>query len=119
MASPITILTLLEETAAAHSHDIDYCHYNLLSKNIGWILVSGTIEMVRYPRYRENITIRTWISKFTLVKEYRENIIFDDEGNEIGRAKGIWVFFDIEKKKPVPIFDAIKIKMGSKSSNFR
>ena len=114
MASPTTILTLLEETAAEHCHNIGYNLYNLENQNIGWVLISGIIDMIRYPKYKENITIRTWLSKYSLVKGYRENIIFDDEGNEIGKAKGIWVFYDIQKRKPVPIFDDIKSGWGFK-----
>jgi acyl-ACP thioesterase len=112
MTSPTTILTLLEETAADHCYDIGHSLYSLEKQNIGWILLSGTIDMIRYPTYKENILIRTWISKYSLVKGYRENIIFDSSGSIIGKAKGIWAFYDIEKKKPVPIFDEIKQKWG-------
>jgi acyl-ACP thioesterase len=52
------------------------------------------------------------MSKFTLLKSFRENIIFDSAGNIIGTAKGLWVFYDIEKRKPVPVFDDIKQKWG-------
>jgi len=110
--SPTTILTLLEETAAEHCYDIGYSLYALEKQNIGWVLVSGTIDMRRYPKYKENIVVRTWLSKYTLVKGHRENIILDDSGTVIGKAQGIWVFYDIVKKKPVPIFDEIKTKWG-------
>ena len=112
VASPTTILTLLEETAAEHAFDIGYSLYNLERRNIGWVLTSGIIDMIRYPKYKESIAIRTWVSKFSLVKGYRENIIYDDSGTVIGKAKGIWVFYDIERKKPVPILDEIKSKWG-------
>jgi acyl-ACP thioesterase len=112
MATPTAILTLLEETAAEHSHNIGYSLYNLERQNIGWVLISGAIDMLRYPAYKENITIRTWASKYTLLKGFRENLIIDDSGEIIGKAKGVWVFYDIEKKKPVPIFDEIKSKWG-------
>ena len=115
VASPTTILTLLEETAAEHCHDIDHCLYSLKNQNIGWVLVSGVIDMIRYPRYKENIVIRTWLSKYTLVKGYRENIIYDGDGHIIGSAKGVWVFYDIEKRKPLPIMDQIKEKWGINS----
>jgi len=110
--APTTVLTLLEETAAEHCHNIGYSLHDLERRNIGWVLVSGTIDMLRYPRYKENIEIRTWISKYTLVKGYRENIIYDESGAVIGKARGVWVFYDIDKKKPVPIFDEIKSKWG-------
>jgi acyl-ACP thioesterase len=112
MASPTTMLTLLEETAAEHCHDIGFCLYNLENRNIGWVLLSGVIDMVRYPKYKENITIRTWLSKYTLVKGYRENIIFDNENNIIGRARGIWAFYDTRRRRPVPIFDDIRRNWG-------
>jgi len=111
-ASPPAILTLLEETAAEHCHNIDYCLYSLEKRNIGWVLVSGAIDMIRYPKYKEKIFIRTWMSNYSLVKGYRENIIYDEYGTAIGKAKGIWVFYDIEKRKPVPIFEEIKTRWG-------
>ncbi|MCL2252243.1 MAG: thioesterase [Treponema sp.] len=111
-ASPTVILTLLEETAADHCHNINYDLYSLEEQNIGWVLISGSIDMIRYPKYKEKIFIRTWLSNYSLIKGYRENIIFDENGNEIGKAKGVWIFYDIEKRKPVPIFDEIKTRWG-------
>ena len=111
-ASPTAIFTLLEETAAEHCHSIGHCLHSLEQKNIGWVLVSGVTDMIRYPGYKENITIRTWVSKYSLVRGYRENIIFDEQKNVIGKAKGLWVFYDIEKRKPAPIFDEIKARWG-------
>jgi len=66
--------------------------------------------MDRYPLYKENITIRTWLSKYSTIRAIRENIIFDEQGNIIGRAKGLWLFFDIKRRKPIRIFDDIKKK---------
>lgn len=107
-ASPTTILTLLEETAADHCNLINYSLYDLLKQKIGWVLVSGVMQMERYPRYKEKIIIRTWLSKYSIIKGFRENFIFDEQRNIIGRAKGLWVFFDIERRRPLRIFKEIK-----------
>lgn len=109
-ATPSIMLALLEETAADHCYAINHSLFDLVKKNIGWVLVSGVFQMERYPNYKEKITIRTWLSSYSSIKGYRENIIFDENENIIGRAKGLWVFFDIEKRKPLPIFDDIKEK---------
>jgi acyl-ACP thioesterase len=109
-ASPTTILTLLEETAADHCHSINYSLYQLEAQNIGWVLISGVMQMERYPSYKEKITIRTWLSQYSTIRGYRENIIYDEQNNIIGRAKGLWVFFDIDKRRPVQIFDDIMEK---------
>lgn len=110
VASPTTILTLLEETAAEHCYSIDNSLYQLADKNIGWVLISGIMQMERYPSYKEKITIRTWLSKYSTIKGFRENIIYDELGNIIGKAKGLWIFFDIERRRPTQIFDEIKEK---------
>ena len=108
VASPTTILTLLEETAADHCYSIDHSLYQLGKQNIGWVLFAGDMQMERYPGYKEKITIRTWLSKYSAVKGFRENIIYDEQENIIGRAKGLWIFFDIEKRRPIKILDEIK-----------
>lgn len=105
-ASPAMMLTLLEETAADHCFSIGQGLYDLEKQHIGWVLLSGVIRMERYPVYKERITIRTWLSKYSQIKGFRENIILDASGNIIGRAKGLWLFFDISKRRPVPIFNS-------------
>jgi len=107
IASPTTMLTLLEETAAEHCYSIDHSLYQLADQNIGWVLISGVLQMERYPRYKEKITIRTWLSNYTMIKGHRENLIYDEQDNIIGRSRGLWIFFDINGRRPVKIFDDI------------
>jgi len=109
-ASSSTILTLLEETAADHCYSINHSLYDLEKQNIGWVLLSGVMKMFSYPKYKEKITIRTWLSSYSIVKGIRENIIYNDLGKIIGKAKGLWVFFDIQRRRPIQIFDTIKEK---------
>lgn len=115
VASPTTILTLLEETASDHCSLIGHSLYDLIKQNIGWVLVSGVMKMYHYPKHKENITIKTWLSGYSLIKGIRENIILDEQGNIIGSAKGLWVFFDVNRRRPVQIFEDIKEKWSSYS----
>lgn len=109
-ASPTVMLALLEEAAAEHCYSIGYGLYDLMKLNIGWVLVSGALEMERYPRYKEKITIRTWLSSYSTIRGYRENLIYDEQGEVIGRAKGLWIFYNVLLRKPVPVFDEIKCR---------
>jgi acyl-ACP thioesterase len=110
VASPMTMLMLLEETAADHCDMINNSLFQLAEQNIGWVLVSGFMQMERYPKYKEKIRIRTWLSKYSTVKGFRENIIYDAQDNIIGRAKGLWMFFDIERRRPIEISEDIRNK---------
>jgi medium-chain acyl-[acyl-carrier-protein] hydrolase len=109
-ASPTTIITLLQEAAADHCFSINHGLYDLYNQNIGWILLSGFLQMERYPLYKEKIIVRTWLSNYTTIKGQRENIIYDGQRRVIGRAKGLWLFFDIERRRPIRIFDDIMEK---------
>ncbi len=110
VATPTTMLTLLEEAAADHCYSISHSLYQLEEEGIGWVLFSGVMQMKRYPKYKEKIIIRTWLSKYSTIKGIRENIIYGENGDVIGSAKGLWVFFDINKRKPTQIYDSIKEK---------
>ena len=66
--------------------------------------------MERYPKYKEKIIIRTWISSYKSIRGVRENIIYDESYNVIGRAKGLWVFYDIKKRRPTKLWDEFKEK---------
>lgn len=111
-ATATAMLTLLEETAADHCCHIHHSLFDLQNQNIGWVLVSGVMQLDYYPKYKEKITIRTWLSSYSTVKGFRENIIYNQQNQIIGRAKGLWVFYDIEKRKPIRILDEIKEKWG-------
>ncbi len=107
-ATPVTILTLLQETAADHCLSAGHSLFDLVDNNLGWVLLSGMMQMERYPSYKEKITIRTWISKYHSIRGIRENLIYDEEGTIIGRAKGLWLFYDIERRRPTKILSDFK-----------
>lgn len=112
-ASPITMLRLLQETAGDHHFPLQENVIDLYRKNLGWVLLSGVMQFERYPKYKENIVIRTWMSKFKSIRGIRENMVFDSKGNIIGRARGLWLFFNIEKRKPVAVPDKFREGWGT------
>mgnify|MGYP002353740144 CR=1 FL=1 len=107
-ATPISMLGLLEDAAADHCQDIDYGLYKLLAQDIGWVLISGYMQIDRYPKYKEKIKIRTWLSKYKSIRGFRENVIYDEQEKVIGYAKGQWLFFDIKNRKPARIYPEIE-----------
>ncbi len=102
-ALPMTMLRLLQETAGDHHLPLQENVIDLYRKNLGWVLLSGVMQFERYPRYKEKILIRTWLSQYKSIRGIRENLIFDEQNKIIGRAKGLWLFFDINKRKPIQI----------------
>lgn len=66
-----------------------------------WFLSSWQIEVVRYPKFMEKITVRTWPHNFKSMYGYRNFDILDANGEEVARANSIWIFMDLEKQYPM------------------
>ena len=111
-ASPMTMLRLLQETAGDHHFPIDENVIDLYRKNIGWVLLSGVMQFERYPVYKEIITIKTWLSEYKTIRGIRENLVFDQNGEIIGRGRGLWLFFDINQRKPISIPEKFRLQWG-------
>ncbi len=114
-ATPMTMLRLLQETAGDHHFAIGENVIDLYRKNLGWVLLAGVMQFDRYPKYKEEIAIQTWLSQYKTIRGIRENLVMDGDGNLIGRAKGLWLFFDVEKRRPTPIPDKFKQGWGLKT----
>ena len=102
-ATPVAILNFVEETAADHCAHIGKNVYELQKEGIGWVLYAGYFHMDHYPRYREKITIETWILKFKGFRGYREYRILSEDDKFYGGFRGLWLYFDLEKRRPIPV----------------
>lgn len=105
--TPLTMLSLFEETAFSHCDVSGWDVYRLRNAGYGWILIRGGFSMERYPAYREHFTIETWLSASRHFYGNREFIVRGGDGTPIGTAHSLWVFYDLEHRKPVKVLDDI------------
>jgi medium-chain acyl-[acyl-carrier-protein] hydrolase len=106
-ATPLTLLSLLEETAFSHCDAVGWDVYRLRKEGFGWILLGGTVDIARYPTYREAFTLETWLSASRLFHGQRDYLLRGSAGETIGTARSWWVFYDLERRRPVRILDPI------------
>ncbi len=106
-ATPVTMLSLLEETAFSHCEESGWDIYRLIAEGYGWILLRGCMEMGRYPAYREPFSIQSWCSAtkgFYGTREYR---VLARDGSVLGYARSLWLFYSLERRRPVPVLGEI------------
>lgn len=75
----------------------------LKERRLVWLLNSWQIEIGRLPALAEDITIGTWAYGFHSMYGYRNFVIDDRAGNHLLRANSVWIFYDLEKKRPVRV----------------
>jgi medium-chain acyl-[acyl-carrier-protein] hydrolase len=106
-ATPVAILNLLEETAFSHCEETGWDVFRLVSEGYGWVLLRGGLRMYRYPAYRDDFRVESWCSGtkgFYGTREYR---ISDGEGGLLGFARSLWLFYSLERRRPVPVLGDI------------
>lgn len=94
------IVHYLQDCALAHSESIGRGVEYVDREKRAWFLSGWQIEVDRFPKYQENVTVRTWPHEFKSMYGYRNFDILDSDGTVIVRANSIWIFMDLNKMCP-------------------
>ena len=94
------VVQYLQDCVLAHSESIGRGLDHVAGTKRAWFLSSWQIEVVRFPEYKENVTVRTWPHDFKSMYGYRNFDILDSEGTPVVCANSIWIFMDLAKLCP-------------------
>jgi acyl-ACP thioesterase len=106
-ATPTTMMSLFEDTAFSHCESTGWDVFRLREAGYGWVLMEGGFSMDRYPRYKEPFTVETWLEGAKRFYGKRGFEVKDESGATIGRARSLWVFYDLERRRPASILPEI------------
>jgi acyl-ACP thioesterase len=102
-ATPASILHFLEDIAISHSEAVGLGINQLLAQRTGWVLNRWLLRMDKYPKLGDKILIETWPSKFERFYATREFSIKNAEGNCLGQASSLWIYLNVDKRRPLRI----------------
>ncbi len=98
--SNISILQFLEEIAGIHSGLAGYGVYEIPITNKTWIALGWKVNIIRRPKYLEDIHIKTWCRcDEKNLYSYRDFLILDSDNKEIIKASSKWVLIDVKSKR--------------------
>lgn len=96
--SPRAMLKYFDEVSAVHNNINS--GQEVEAKGYGWMLNKWKVKINKYPKLYENILIKTWISKIDRFFVNREYSIEDRNGQELVSASSLWIFIDMDKRRP-------------------
>ena len=96
-----SICDLLQETAGNHALKLNFDISQLKEKNLTWMLHRLHVKMEKFPGWRDEITVKTWPSSGDTLRAYRDFIIMDERGEQIGQCLSYWLMINIETRRPV------------------
>lgn len=105
IVAPHQILNYFQDCSIMDSEMIHKGIEYLQVHKRGWMLSAWQIDILEYPRFRQQISVGTWPYDFSGIYGYRNFDICDMQGKRLVQANSIWCLVDMESKVPVKITD--------------
>lgn len=97
------ILLYMAETSSWHSDSLGVGVGKLSKKNYAWMLNNWEVEIFKFPKVKETVSIGTWASKLDRFFATREFAMVNTDGDIIAKASTKWFFIDIKRRRPIRI----------------
>ena len=105
--SMVTIANYLQEAAGQHADHLEIGVRDLLKHDWTWVLTRMKIDMQHYPSQQEVVKVLTYPIGFDKYFVYRNFILYNAQGEEIGRAQSTWAVMDIKARKMIGVPEMI------------
>lgn len=93
--TPARTLFFAQDVAGDHCTALSVDYDALAKKQLFWAVVRHRVQVSRYPRQGEKITVQTWPMPTTRSAYPRSTVAYDENGNELFRAISLWVLMDM------------------------
>lgn len=98
------LMQYLQEIAALHAEQLCLGLGKMNEINSYWVLSNLRIEIDRFPKWNDIVTIKTWPSGYTRLMARRDFVGKDQYGRELLRAGSEWMVLDRQKNRPKNLF---------------
>jgi len=107
--------SFMQETAWHHAEHLRLGYSDLMERQYFWVLSRLSIQMEEYPRWGDQIKVKTWLTGIGRLFALRQFSIADSKGEIIGTGKSAWLVLDLKNRKPQriePVFKHIQHLLG-------
>lgn len=96
------LCNLLQLTAAAHSEVGGISFTDMQEFNQAWVLSRMRVEIIELPKWRDVVTIKTWINSLENSRSVRA-LEMHVNGKKIVGSETFWAVFNTEARRPEPL----------------
>lgn len=98
-----SLTALFQDVTCFQGEEIGVGFDYLEPKKQAWILNSWQIDVKRFPKFNEKITVGTFPTGFKSFIGTRNFVVLDENKERIIMANSIWTFMDMEKMRPAKV----------------
>lgn len=96
----VSILGFFNEIAQEAGFYYDKEKNILKDESLAWIILNWDIDIIRYPKYREQVKVCTIARSIDRFIAFREFQMFDENEQLLARGKSKWILLNLEKRRP-------------------
>jgi len=101
------LISYMHEAAWDNTVTLGISVYDLLQHDMTWVLQRMRVEMFRYPRHSEQVTVETWASGRERIFMHRDFRLYNPERELLGQATSVWLVMDMVKRQLVSLPELI------------
>ena len=95
-----SIVDFFQDAATFHSEDIGVGYDYLTPKDLVWVVNTWQIDIYKFPRYLDKITVQTLPYKYRGFLGYRNFRILDEAGETMVIGNSMWSLINTKTMKP-------------------
>ena len=93
------LCNMLQLTAAAHSDSGGISFSDMQEFDQAWVLSKMRVEITELPKWRDNITVKTWVNTLEKSRSVRALEMYSDGVKIIG-CTTFWAVFNTKRRRP-------------------
>lgn len=101
------LVSYMHEAAWDNTVTLGISMYDLLKQDMTWVLQRMRIEMFRYPKHSDKLTVETWASGRERIFMHRDFRVYSAERELLGQATSVWLVMDMVKRQLVSLPELI------------
>lgn len=117
------MMNYFQDCSALHSEDLGVGIEYQRKNHFTWMIILWHVQILKRPKYCEEITVGTWPYSFKSIKGGRHFVILDKDGNTLVRADSEWVIVDLDenrlKKIPKELSDVYSVSENMEMGEIR
>lgn len=108
-ATMASVCNWLQEAASLNAESLAFSKSDFESagENISWVLTHLKVKMLRFPKWGETVSILTFPRGGRRIVAWRDFVLTDANGAELGHATSEWMIIDLASRKVVAIPEGV------------
>lgn len=106
--TPAALINYFQDCTTFHSEEVGNGIGRLKELHQTWVLNAWQIEVERYPRLCDKVTIGTIPYEMKAFMGLRNFFLQDEQGNVLVKANSVWTLIDLENGRPMVVPEDMK-----------